>query len=83
LRATSGPILGSNWGIRKSVGGRAGADRRADICSGEVMLLRRKPDPTAGRQRRIMRTIVGLVILITVSYVLGLIYWPELMPWSR
>jgi hypothetical protein len=41
-----------------------------------------EPDPTAGRQRRIMLTLVFLVALVIAGFVVGLVWWPELMPWS-
>ena len=46
------------------------------------MLTPTEPDPTAGRQRRIMLTLVFLVALVVSGFVVGLVWWPELMPWS-
>jgi hypothetical protein len=46
------------------------------------MMLQPLP-PDAKRRSRIMRTLVALVAIIIIGYLLGLIYWPDLLPWSR
>ena len=46
------------------------------------MLRPPEPDPTAARQRRIVQTLVVLVASIVAGYLVGLIWWPELMSWS-
>jgi hypothetical protein len=48
-----------------------------------MMLQPLTPDGGTERRRRITRTLVVLVAVIIVGYVFGLIYWPQLMPWSR
>jgi hypothetical protein len=37
-------------------------------------------DQTAGR---IMLTCIFLIALVVAGFVVGLVWWPELMPWSR
>jgi hypothetical protein len=45
---------------------------------------RSRADPrTAGRQSRIMLTLVFLVALVVAGFVVGLVWSPELIPWSR
>jgi hypothetical protein len=41
-----------------------------------------EPDPSAGRQSRIMLTLVFLVAFVVAGFVVGLVWWPELMPWA-
>ena len=45
------------------------------------MLTPTEPDDqTAGR---IMLTCIFLIALVVAGFVVGLVWWPELMPWSR
>jgi len=39
--------------------------------------------PDGKHRSRIMRTLVVLVAIVVIGYLLGLIYWPDLLPWSR
>ena len=39
--------------------------------------------PDGKHRSRIMRTLVVLVAIIVIGYLLGLIYWPDHLPWSR
>jgi hypothetical protein len=67
---------------RKSVGPLWRLLRRADRCEEGIMML--QPLTPDGKHRsRIMRTLVVLVAIVVIGYLLGLIYWPDLLPWSR
>jgi hypothetical protein len=48
---------------------------------GDIVLTPTEPDDqTAGR---IMLTCIFLIALVVAGFVVGLVWWPELMPWSR
>jgi hypothetical protein len=58
------------------------AEDRLNIWHNAAALLTpTEPDPTAGRQSRIV-TLVFLVALVVAGFVVGLVWWPELMPWG-
>ena len=64
--------MGPLWGLL----------RRADRCEEEIMMLQ-PLTRDAKRRSRIMRTLVVLVAIVVIGYLLGLIYWPDVLPWSR
>ena len=46
---------------------------------GGIVLTTEPDDQTAGR---IMLTCIFLIALVVAGFVVGLVWWPELMPWS-
>ena len=45
------------------------------------MLTPTEPDPDSTAVR-ILLTCVFLIALVAAGFVVGLVWWPELMPWS-
>jgi hypothetical protein len=44
---------------------------------GDIVLAPTEPDPSVGRQSRIMFTLVFLVALVVAGFVVGLVWWPR------
>ena len=81
-RSYRGTYPSATWGL-------AGARRwqssllvshRNGTPKGDIVQTPTEPDPS--RQSRIMLTLLFLVALVVAGFVVGLVWWPELMPWS-